>query len=195
MVAYPNMFNFGFYISSLSLYYFLEYLFVSRFHPKEAGVESFLIFHSFEYMTALSCSMVEFLVEYYFFPNLKFNYLIVGVGIIGIIIGQSFRTFAQWTAGYNFHHIIQEKKKDEHVLVTNGVYSISRHPAYMGWFWWSVSTQILLLNPFSIVLFTSLAWKFFAERIPEEESFLIKFFGRTYEEYRRRVFVGIPFIK
>lgn len=25
--------------------------------------------------------------------------------------------------------------------------SISRHPSYMGWFWWSIGTQLLLCNP------------------------------------------------
>ena len=44
--------------------------------------------------------------------------------------------------GKNFNHIIQNQKQDGHVLVTEGVYALVRHPAYTGWFCWSISTQV-----------------------------------------------------
>lgn len=38
---------------------------------------------------------------------------------------------------------VQFTKAETHQLVTHGVYSIVRHPSYVGWFWWSVGTQVI----------------------------------------------------
>jgi protein-S-isoprenylcysteine O-methyltransferase len=37
------------------------------------------------------------------------------------------------SCGSNFSHTIMEEKDEEHKLVTNGIYSILRHPSYFGW--------------------------------------------------------------
>jgi protein-S-isoprenylcysteine O-methyltransferase len=39
------------------------------------------------------------------------------------------------------------------------------------------------------------AWKFFHSRISYEEYYLIKFFGKQYLNYQKRVPTGIPFVK
>jgi hypothetical protein len=47
-----------------------------------------------------------------------------------VIGGQIVRSLAMYTASSNFTHIIAERKKDQHALVTFGVYSyviISSH--------------------------------------------------------------------
>jgi len=44
------------------------------------------------------------------------------------------------------------------------------------------------------VLYFYANWKFFSERIPYEETQLVKIFGEEYEEYRRNTAIGIPFI-
>lgn len=44
-----------------------------------------------------------------------------------------------------------------------------RHPAYFGWFWWSIGTQMLLCNPVCIVVYAAASWRFFSQRIPFEE--------------------------
>lgn len=59
----------------------------------------------------------------------------------------------------------------------------ARHPGYLGWFLWSVGTQILLLNPLSTPLFAVLSWRFFSSRIPYEERQLEQFFGEDYVRY------------
>ena len=46
------------------------------------------------------------------------------------------------TAGRSFNHYIQTTKAESHKLVTTGVYAWSRHPAYVGWFYWSLGTQV-----------------------------------------------------
>jgi protein-S-isoprenylcysteine O-methyltransferase Ste14 len=59
--------------------------------------------------------------------------------------------------------------------------SILRHPSYFGWFYWSIGTQIILCNPICVVFYSYATWKFFAGRIPYEESLLEKFYPVSYK--------------
>jgi protein-S-isoprenylcysteine O-methyltransferase len=112
-----------------------------------------------------------------------------------VAIGQIFRSLAMIQAADNFAHQISTNKAPEHKLVTQGVYSLSRHPSYFGFFYWSIGTQVLLGNPISAVLFTFILWRFFHRRIQREEVYLVKFFGKDYEDYRKKVSVGIPLLR
>ena len=81
------------------------------------------------------------------------------------------RALGMATASTNFSHRIEEMKRQEHILVTrrprrartpgkqtlgrsccshvraspwtDGIYAWLRHPAYFGFFWFSVGTQVL----------------------------------------------------
>lgn len=64
------------------------------------------------------------------------------MGVILCIVGEGFRKLAMLTAGRNFTHLIQFQKRAHHELITHGIYSLFRHPSYVGWFWWSVGTQV-----------------------------------------------------
>mmetsp|Transcript_1912 Transcript_1912/g.5988 ORF Transcript_1912/g.5988 Transcript_1912/m.5988 type:complete len:120 (-) Transcript_1912:354-713(-) len=90
--------------------------------------------------------------------------------------------------------MLAQEQRDEHVLVTHGIYSVLRHPAYFGYFWWAVGTQILLANPICLITYTAATFFFFRNRIPYEEQLLIRFFGQDYIEYRDRTYIGIPFM-
>jgi len=81
-----------------------------------------------------------------------------------------------FTAAKNFNHRIQIYKEDNHRLVTHGVFAISRHPSYFGWFLWSVGTQVFLINPISCIGFFFASWSFFNGRIEIEEEILLDFF-------------------
>ena len=59
----------------------------------------------------------------------------------------------QLTAGKAFTHRLWSVKRPEHKLVTWGIYRHLRHPAYLGWFLWSVGTQLLLCNLVCLVGF------------------------------------------
>lgn len=71
----------------------------------------------------------------------QLNWICV-VGLIMVLCGDCLRKSAMLTAGSNFNHIVQNEKAHSHVLVTNGVYSFFRHPSYVGWFYWSIGTQV-----------------------------------------------------
>lgn len=81
------------------------------------------------------------------------------------------------------------------MLVKNGVYAYERHPGYLGYFMFSVSSQLLIKNPISAVIFTLVLWRFFLERILEEELTLLKFFKGEYLDYKREVGTYIPLIE
>jgi len=96
--------------------------------------------------------------------------------------------------GESFNHYIQRDKKENHVLITNGIYSILRHPSYVGFYYWAIGTQMVLGNPLSGLLYSFAAYKFFSRRIAYEEDLLVGMFPDEYEDYMNRTYIGIPFV-
>lgn len=114
-------------------------------------------------------------------------------GLALVIAGETIRKLAMLTAKSNFTHIVQHHRQPGHVLVTHGIYAYAgplcrsvhapcapvathpsgsrvsrrlvRHPAYVGWFYWCLGTQLLLQNPISFVGYLIAAHRFFADRI------------------------------
>ncbi|XP_075762704.1 protein-S-isoprenylcysteine O-methyltransferase [Pelodiscus sinensis] len=187
--------HFGWYMCSLSLFHYSEYLVTAINNPRSLSLDSFLLNHSFEYNLAALSSWIEFTVEKIIYPEMKQITWLSAVGLLMVIFGECLRKAAMLTAGSNFNHIVQNEKSDTHTLVTSGVYGWFRHPSYVGWFYWSIGTQVLLCNPICVVGYTLASWRFFKERIEEEEMTLIHFFGEEYLKYKKRVPSGLPFIK
>ncbi|KAJ3084293.1 hypothetical protein HK102_000708 [Quaeritorhiza haematococci] len=109
-----------------------------------------------------------------------------------VIASQLLRVLGMMTAGSNFKHMIAETKSRDHQLVTNGVYSIFRHPAYTGFFYWGIGLQLMMMNPICLVGYALALHRFFSSRIAYEEGLLIRFFGKEYEAYRKRTVTLIP---
>ena len=63
-------------------------------------------------------------------------------GLLMVVFGECLRKAAMFTAASNFNHVVQSEKSDTHTLVTSGVYAWFRHPSYVGWFYWSIGTQV-----------------------------------------------------
>ncbi|XP_074538498.1 protein-S-isoprenylcysteine O-methyltransferase [Halichoeres trimaculatus] len=186
--------HFGWYMCSLSFFHYSEYLVTAIINPRSLSLDSFLLNHSVEYTLAAVSSWVEFTVEKLTVPELKQLRWLSLVGLFMVLCGESLRKAAMLTAGSNFNHIVQNEKAQSHVLVTTGVYSYFRHPSYVGWFYWSTGTQVMLCNPICILGYTIASWRFFRERIEEEELSLIHFFAEDYVEYKKKVPTGLPFI-
>jgi protein-S-isoprenylcysteine O-methyltransferase len=186
---------FGCYLMFLATFHLSEFLFTALFNYKALRVDSFLLNHSFEYKMAALISWSEYVVEVLVWPEMKMNSYSQWTGVGLIVFGEVCRKLAMYTAGKSFNHLVQDVKADDHKLVTNGIYSLVRHPSYFGWFYWSIGTQVLLTNPICIVGYTLASWKFFNSRIIYEEYYLIKFFGQQYLDYQKRVSIGIPCIR
>ncbi len=68
VVLKPFFSNLGAYLFSLSLFHTLEYLSTSL-SSKQTSLSSFLLNHSPEYHAAIAGSLVEYLIEHFFFPT------------------------------------------------------------------------------------------------------------------------------
>ncbi|CAB3261856.1 unnamed protein product [Arctia plantaginis] len=185
---------FGLYTMILSFFHFSEFMAVALTNPRTLTTDSFVLNHSMQYGIAAVSSWIEWAVEYYFFPSMKAYFFISVIGVVMCITGEVVRKAAMFTARTNFNHTVQFVKRPDHHLVTHGVYSICRHPSYVGWFYWSIGTQITLLNPVCIIVYALASWTFFRERVYAEELTLLTFFGPQYVVYQKQVGTGLPYI-
>jgi len=186
----------------VTLFHLAEFTFTVVCHPKCVEFKSFLLTpvpHG-GYSIAMIAAIAEFWIGILLFgsvgaplPNWIGLPILVGSFSIAFC-GWTLRTLALFTAGSNFTHLIAGQKTSSHQLVTHGVYRLCRHPGYLGWFLWSVSTQLVLGNPMCLAAYVLVSWKFFAGRIPGEEALLISFFGEEYEKYARAVPCGLPWM-
>jgi protein-S-isoprenylcysteine O-methyltransferase len=198
--------RFSMYLASLGFYHWAEYLYVCLFHYENLNFDSFLLNQSIHYVEAIIVSFMEGIVTQIVFPEDLDLYIqladrpllingIIGLGLVMMVAGHYFRIMAEMTAGRNFNHQIQWERENSHRLVTDGVYRISRHPSYLGWYLWAVGTQVMMMSAISTILFIGSSWIFFNRRIKIEEKLLIEFFGEEYRKYQREVPIRIPFIK
>ncbi|KAE8149456.1 Isoprenylcysteine carboxyl methyltransferase family-domain-containing protein [Aspergillus avenaceus] len=194
-----------FFLASLCLFHFLEYYTTAAYNTRYASISAFLLSsNGWAYNVAHISAALECVLAWSLWPSasyLSWGALVPGfkiqvaLGLVLIVVGQTVRTLAMVQAGSNFNHTVQVERKEDHNLVTHGVYSIFRHPSYFGFFWWGLGTQLVLGNVVCFAGYAVVLWKFFNSRIYREERFLVAFFGDDYVEYKKRSWVGIPFIR
>ena len=186
-----NLTTLGFYMMGMAVFHFSEFHLTAIYNSGTLSFDSFLLNHSIEYGIAAVVSWIEYLVEYVIYPDMKAVSLFSLVGLILVVGGELMRKVAMITAGSNFTHEVAHRKRYNHELVTTGVYGWVRHPSYVGWFYWSIGTQLLLCNPICTIGYSVASWRFFKERIYYEERMLIAFFGQQYIQYKKTVTTGI----
>lgn len=182
------------YTIAICIFHLAEFFVTAMYNPSVVKASSFIINHSKSYTIAMTVSWSEFLMRFLLFPSTNSKFLST-IGLIFVIVGQVSRSLGMVTCGESFNHMIQKSKKNNHVLVTGGIYKYLRHPSYFGFFYWSVGTQLMLGNFISTVLFCGASWMFFHRRIPFEEQTLLKMFPNEYPEYFKSTIIGIPFIR
>jgi protein-S-isoprenylcysteine O-methyltransferase len=178
-------------------FHLLEFALIARAQPDDVSTQAFLLDHSAGFLAALALAVAEFWAERLLVPQLKRSDLGRSASAAGLTLalgGQAVRSLAMAQAGSNFTHLVRTERVRGHELVRRGVYARLRHPAYFGWFWWSIGTQLLLCNPVCVVAYAVASWRFFADRIPDEERYLLGFFGDEYSSYARATVIGIPFV-
>ena len=196
LLLLPSSAPWAVYYLMLVFFHVSEYLLTAAFRPDVLGWDNFLLNQSLLYQVMIILSWVEYWVEWAVLPiswgGVKQWGALNSLGAIVCLVGLITRALGMATASTNFSHKIEEEKRDEHQLVTHGIYSVLRHPAYFGFFWYSVGTQLLLANPICVVAYSAASWYFFYDRIPHEEALLIEFFGDSYRQFRRQTYLGIP---
>ncbi|KAH7038181.1 isoprenylcysteine carboxyl methyltransferase [Microdochium trichocladiopsis] len=205
-----------FFFASLAIFHFLEFYTTARYSTADATIKSFLLTANWPaYAIAHSSASLECLLTNLAFPHRaspsslislfltpflpaalipSLNAVLLLAGISLVLVGQAIRSAAMAEAGPSFNHVVQHRKRDTHVLVTTGCYAHLRHPSYFGFFWWAVGTQLVLGNVLCLAAYVAVLWHFFSSRVRAEESSLVRFFGRDYVEYQRRVGTKMPFI-
>jgi protein-S-isoprenylcysteine O-methyltransferase len=139
--------TFGIYAAILATFHYSEFLAIAWTNPAALTVDSFILNHSLAYGFAASLSWLEFLIERHFFYQMKLPSVASYFGLALCISGEILRKMAMYTAKHNFNHIVQSEKSDDHHLITHGVYNLCRHPSYVGWFYWSIGTQVGVIFP------------------------------------------------
>lgn len=77
------------------------------------------------YLMALAFSMVEHALESWFAPGLKEHAFVSYTGLAMVVVGEGLRKLAVVTANKSFTHDIKVDKRQEHKLVTHGIYRYS----------------------------------------------------------------------
>ncbi|KAJ4419768.1 farnesyl cysteine-carboxyl methyltransferase [Gnomoniopsis sp. IMI 355080] len=194
-----------FLLSTLSIFHFLEFWTQARYNTREAGTMHFLLSaNGVAYTGAHAASALECLFANTILPSFSLrrmsaagpslSIVLTLVGVAVVVLGQTVRSVAMMQAGKSFNHHVQETKKASHVLVTTGLYGSLRHPSYFGFYWWVLGIQLVMGNTLCFLVYVLVLYRYYSHRIPYEESFLVKFFGNEYVDYRKKVGTKIPFV-
>ncbi|MEM7370740.1 MAG: protein-S-isoprenylcysteine O-methyltransferase [Bacteroidota bacterium] len=105
----------------------------------------------------------------------------VGVGILGISLWLFYRSHKDLGRNWSVSLEIRE----EHSLITNGVYQHIRHPMYSSIWLWVIAQALLLPNYFAglggLIGFGALYFL----RVSKEEDMMIEKFGEAYQDYMK----------
>ncbi len=85
--------------------------------------------------------------------------------------------------------------REEHALVTEGVYRFVRHPMYTAFWMWAIAQALTLQNwlvgPAGIIGFGTL----YALRVAREEALMRETFGAAWDDYAARTPRLVPFLR
>ncbi|TIA33345.1 hypothetical protein D6C78_07608, partial [Aureobasidium pullulans] len=173
-------------IASIRLDHFYA---TARWNNPRAEIESFLLSKD-GYIPAHLCGILEIAIGSQAFPDWYTRFVtshtIVG-GAVLTTLGQVIRTVAMMQAGHNFNHQIEKQSREDHELVTTGLYSWSRHPSYIGIYLLFVGIQVMVGNIIVGLFSASILWVCLERRIQFEEKCLVEIFGVAYLTYTKQV--------
>jgi len=110
--------------------------------------------------------------------------LVLGSGIAGTLVF----TAALWMLwrshaglGRNWTAILEIK--NDHTLITGGVYNHIRHPMYAGHMLWGIAQFLLLHNWIAGPAMLVTLLPFYLYLVPREEKMMLEQFGKQYRDY------------
>jgi protein-S-isoprenylcysteine O-methyltransferase Ste14 len=113
------------------------------------------------------------------------------IGVIFLIGGLITAIVARKTLARNWSGNVE--LKEDHQLITTGVYKYIRHPIYTGVSFMGLGTFILYHSLLSLLFVLILVW-FFMYKLKKEEVLLLKHFPKEYPGYIKKTKALIPFI-
>ena len=99
-----------------------------------------------------------------------------------------------WIAHSNLGHNWSAKLeiKENHLLVTKGIYRYIRHPMYAAHWLWGIAQVLLLKNWIAGFSFLAFFAPLYFLRVPREERMMLEHFGEEYHLYMNRTRRIIP---
>ena len=82
--------------------------------------------------------------------------------------------------------------KEEHTLVTTGIYKYVRHPMYTAHLLWAVAQILILHNWIAGYSFIVVMVPHILLRVKKEEALLIEQFGQEYDDYKKSTGMIFP---
>jgi protein-S-isoprenylcysteine O-methyltransferase Ste14 len=117
---------------------------------------------------------------------------IVGsIATILTISGLVIAILARRTLGDNWSANVE--LKENHKLVTKGIYGVVRHPIYLGMFMMTVGA-VLVFQSITVFSIFGVVMIVFIIRMKKEEELITKAFPDEYPAYKKRTKALIPFI-
>jgi protein-S-isoprenylcysteine O-methyltransferase Ste14 len=117
---------------------------------------------------------------------------LTSLGLIMMTSGIAIRIWAINTLGKHFTATVT--LTDNHQFISSGPYRLVRHPSYLGAFMAIVGCPIFL-NAIWATLFSFIFMTIaYVIRITVEEKMLTSYFGKSYEKYKCKTKMIIPFI-
>ncbi|KAG5513581.1 hypothetical protein PMAC_001013 [Pneumocystis sp. 'macacae'] len=95
----------------------VKFWITALYNPLNVSISSFLFSNGYQYVLAHCFTVLEYLLEYIFFPQIK--KCNNSQGFIIACIGQICRSLSMIHSAQNFSHKISLKKVKEHTLVTH----------------------------------------------------------------------------
>lgn len=84
--------------------------------------------------------------------------------------------------------------REDHTLVTHGVYTLVRHPMYTAFFMWAVAQALMLQNWVAGLCGLVGFGLLYAFRVGREEDMMRAAFGQQWDDYARRTKRLIPYL-
>ena len=121
-------------------------------------------------------------------PDLVFTV----IGVVLMAMGAVLRVIAMRTLGKFFTRTL--RLREEHHVVSGGIYRRVRHPGYLGDIVLFVGSGIATSNVITTVLILVVILPAFVRRITTEEQMLADLLGKEYSDYRAKTWKLIPFV-
>lgn len=112
------------------------------------------------------------------------------IGMISITAGFIFEILGIQALGINFRI---DLPKEETELIISGIYKLMRNPIAFGLYLIIIGTFLLIPNVLTLII-TIANIVVFHVKVRDEEKFLLARFGKSYEEYQKKVGRYFPFV-
>jgi len=112
-------------------------------------------------------------------------------GVVLYAAGGILRIWPVFVLGRRFSGLVAIQSR--HSLVTTGIYSVIRHPSYLGALVFMLGSALVFRSGVGILLAAAILVPVLA-RIASEETLLQSQFGAEYDAYRARTWRLVPFV-